>query len=59
MKDWIAKHYPQYKPNKKYNRQVVTEAWNAVGSDIFARQLRTMRARCEAIIKVEGGYTHF
>ena len=59
MKDWIAKYYPEYTPNRKGNRRIVEEAWAAVGNDIFKRQIRSMRARCEAIIRAEGGYTHF
>lgn len=59
MKDWISKHYPDYKSTPSYNQKVVQEAWIAVRSDFLEAQLQSMPARLQAVINAKGGYTPF
>jgi transposase len=58
MKDWIAKHYPEYSSNAQYNRRVVTAAWDAIGQDTLRSLLATIKQRYQDIIDTKGSYTH-
>jgi hypothetical protein len=59
MMDYIERHYPDYHSSHDRLRQVVKEAWEAVGADELLALVREMPARCEAVIDTQGGYTKY
>jgi hypothetical protein len=59
MMDYIERHYPDHHSSHDRLRQVVKEAWEAVGVDDLLALVREMPARCEAVIDAQGGYTKY
>ena len=49
MKDYVAKHFPADLTYDKL-RAAIYEAWNAVGADELQALVRSMNARCQAVI---------
>jgi len=54
MKDWIAKHYPDYTGNAKKNKQIIEESWAAISEVKLRSLLESMPLRCEAVIAAGG-----
>lgn len=60
MKDWIQDKYPddkQLSPDKL--RSVVRAASDAIPDEFFEDLIRSMQARCQAVIDAEGGHTPY
>lgn len=57
MKDWLAEHYPEQVVPQSELYDHVLEAWEAIGSDLFQKQLDSMPQRCRDVIAANGGHT--
>ena len=58
MKNWLQRHYPEYRARNRMNRQrrieVIQEAWEAVGESYLAALLDEMPDRMQAVIAANG-----
>jgi hypothetical protein len=59
MKAWIWDHYPFDTMSYDKLRKAVKEAWEAVPEDYLIGLLRSMKARCEAVIAANGMHTKY
>jgi transposase len=60
MKDWIQESYPHDR-QLSYDalREIVQALWDAVPTDFLKGLIRSMQARCQAVIEAEGGHTKY
>ena len=40
-------------------RYTVSQAWDQIPEEVVKAQIRTMHARCQAVIDAKGGYTQY
>ena len=63
MKYYIQRNYPDLDDGKQRSedelRLIVKEAWDFVTSEQLTRLIKTMPARCKAVIDANGGYTNY
>ena len=60
MKDWIQDKYPEDKQlSLDRLRSLVRAAWDAIPAEFFEDLIRSMQARCQAVIDAEGGNTPY
>ena len=60
MKDWIQDHYSQAdKLSYDVLRKAVREAWDAITPEQLNELVKSMSARCQAVIDAEGGPTEY
>lgn len=63
MKDYIQHNYPSLSNGRKRSpdklRLIVKEAWDSVPSEYFLKLIKTMPARCKAVIDADGGPTRY
>jgi ketohexokinase/beta-glucosidase len=59
MKDYIEEKYPEIHKSYPRLREAVAEAWNAVTNEVVRELIRSMPARCQAVIDAQGGHTKY
>jgi hypothetical protein len=61
MKDWIQHHYGHLDNITSYPqlRRIVQEAWDAVPEERVSGLIKSMSARCQAVIDANGGHTMY
>ena len=63
MKYYIQWNYRDLDDGKQRSedelRLIVKEAWDSVTSEQLTGLIKTMPARCEAVIDADGGYTKY
>jgi transposase len=59
QKDWIDVLDPEIHRNYQRLRHTVSAAWDRVSDEEVKAQVRTMHARCQAVIDAQGGYTKY
>ena len=59
MKDYIQEHYPRVHGSYKRPREAVQEAWESITFERIRELIRSIRARCQAIIDADGWYTKY
>ena len=63
MKYYIQRNYPDLDDEKQRSedelRLIMKEAWDSVTSEHLTGLIKTMPARCQAVIDADGGYTKY
>jgi transposase len=59
MKNYIQEHYPKVHSSYKRLRAAVQEAWESITHERIKELVHSMRARCQAVIDVDGWHTKY
>jgi transposase len=59
IKDYIQDNYPDIHRNYKRLQATITEAWEAISDNTVRDIIKTMPARCQAVIDAQGGETMY
>lgn len=59
MKDYIKEKYPEIHRSYPKLRAAVAEAWNAITDEDIRELVKSMPARCKAVIEAKGWHTKY
>lgn len=59
MKDYIEAYYPQVHSFYKSLREAIQEAWDSITHERIIELVRSMKERCQAVIKAGGCRTKY
>ena len=59
MKDYIQEKHPDIHTKYAQLRTTVWEAWSSISEEDIRDLIRTMPARCQAVIEAEGWHTKY
>jgi hypothetical protein len=59
MKDWIQERYDDDLRSYDALQAAINAAWEAVEEDFLLQLLKTMPARCQAVIEANGLHTRY
>jgi hypothetical protein len=59
MKDWIQERYDDNLRGYDELRTAIIEAWNTVPESYLLELLKSMPARCQAVIDADGKHTRY
>jgi hypothetical protein len=59
MKDYIQEKYPEIHTKYTQLREAVWEAWNSISEEDIKDLIKTMPARCQAVIDADGWHINY
>ena len=59
LKDYIQEYYLGVHSSCKRLRAAIQEAWDSISHERVRELVRSMRARCQAVIEADGWYTEY